>query len=215
MTSERRGRGRPPTGDAADRRAAILDAARSLFAAKGFGAASLRAIAREAGVDVSLISHYFGDKSQLLVATLQLPVDPTEKIASAVADGPNGMAERVLRTFLSSWDPHRDAFSTLIRTGLASDSSQEPVSQMARDVVTTMLASALEGEERELRASLMVSQVIGLATMRYVVQAEPLASASIEEVVQLYAPAIQHLVDVEWLAGRAQHSAGSVGVDDD
>ena len=68
---------------------------------------------------------------------------------------------------------------------------------MARDVVTTMLASALEGEERELRASLMVSQVIGLATMRYVVQAEPLASASIEDVVQLYAPAMQHLVDVE------------------
>lgn len=203
---ERRGRGRPPTGDVADRRTAILDAARSMFAAKGFGGSSLRAIAREAGVDASLVSHYYGDKSQLLVATLQLPVDPIAKIASAVADGPDGMAERVLRAFLSSWDQHRDVFSTLIRTGLASDSSQEPVSQIARDVVTTMLSSALVGEGRELRASLMVSQVIGLATMRYVVQVEPLASASSEEVVQLYVPAMQHLID----AGGARSPGPSI-----
>ena len=57
------------------------------FAAKGFGGASLRAIAGDAGVDASLISHYFGDKASLLVATMQLPVNPIEKIAAVVEGG--------------------------------------------------------------------------------------------------------------------------------
>ena len=81
----------------------------------------MRSIAREASVDASLISHYFGDKSQLLVATMDLPINPLEKLAGVVAGGVDGMAERLLRTFLSAWDPHREVFSTMVRTQLASD----------------------------------------------------------------------------------------------
>ncbi|MEO6606804.1 MAG: TetR family transcriptional regulator [Aeromicrobium sp.] len=194
MTAPRRSRGRPAAGKAVDTRQAILDAARTQFAAKGFGGASMRAIAAEAGVDASLISHYFGDKSQLLVATMQLPINPIEKIASVVEGGPDGMAERLLTTFLESWDPHREVFSTLIRTTLGSDDGQAPMLQLARNILMTSLVGVLEGDDRELRASLIASQLIGMATMRYVVGLEPLASAPVEEVVGLYAPAMQRLI---------------------
>ena len=46
-------------------RAAILDAAKKLFAAKGFGAATVRDICTEAGANIALVSRYFGSKSGL------------------------------------------------------------------------------------------------------------------------------------------------------
>jgi AcrR family transcriptional regulator len=189
-----RSRGRPAGGTTGDTRAAILAAARSQFAARGFSGASLRSIAREAGVDASLISHYFGDKSQLLLATMQLPVNPIEKIAGVVAGGPDGMAERLLRTFLTAWDPHREVFSTLVRTTLGGGDTEAPMLQLARSVLIAKLLEVLEGDDRELRATLIASHLIGMATLRYVAKLDPLASAPIEEVVAGYAPSMQLLI---------------------
>jgi AcrR family transcriptional regulator len=190
----KRTRGRPPAGDAANRRTAILDAARAQFAAQGFGGTSMRSIARDAGVDVSLISHYFGDKAGLLVATMELPVNPIEKIAAVIEDGPDGMAERLLRTFLGAWDPHRDVFSSMYRTTLGTGDSQAPMLQLARNILITSLLEVLEGDDRDLRAPLITSQLIGMATLRYVIRMSPLADAPIDDVVRLYAPGMQTLI---------------------
>lgn len=195
MTDARRGRGRPRVGDSASTRTAILDAARAQFAAKGFRGASLRAIAKDAGVDASLISHYFGDKSQLLVATMQLPVNPIDKIMGVLEGGTHGLAQRLVRTFLEAWDPHRDVFSALIRTALGSGDVEAPMLQFARNVLITSLREVISGDDTELRATLVAGQIIGMATARYVVRLEPLASASIDDVVRLYAPALQALID--------------------
>lgn len=193
MTS--RSRGRPPTGSSGDTRGAILAAARTQFAARGFNGTSLRSIATEAGVDASLISHYFGDKSQLLVESMQLPVNPIEKIATVVEGGPDEMAERLLRTFLSAWDPHREVFSALIRTTLGGGETDAPMLQLARNILISRLLEVLEGDDRELRATLIASQLIGMATLRYVAQLEPLDDAPIEAVVRVYAPTMQRLID--------------------
>lgn len=193
--SDGRARGRPRRADAVDRRAAILDAARSEFATKGFAGVSVRAIARVAGVDASLVNHYFGSKEGLLVATMDLPVDPVAKIAAVVADGPVGLGERLVRTFATAWDPHRDVFSSLVRTSLGSGGDDTPVAQVAREVLGTQLVAVLDGDERELRAALVASQLIGMATFRYVVRLPAVAEASIDDLVRWYAPAVQRLVD--------------------
>lgn len=194
MTAQR-SRGRPAAGSAGDTKAAILAAARSQFAARGLNGASLRSIAREAGVDASLISHYFGDKSQLMVATMELPVNPIEKIAGVVAGGPDGMAERLLRTFLNAWDPHRDVFSAVIRTTIGGGDTNAPMIQLARSVLIAKLLEVLEGDDRELRATLIASQLIGMATLRYVAKMPTLADAPIEDVVAAYAPSMQLVID--------------------
>lgn len=173
----------------------ILDVARRHFAAKGYRGTSLRAIAAEAGVDVSLIGHYFGGKSPLLVATMELPVDPVEKIASVVADGTDGLAERLLTTFLDAWDPHRDVFSSLIRTTLGSQDDEAPMLQVAREVLMSSLTGVLAGDDRELRASLVAGQLVGMATLRYVARLGPLADAPAAEIVRLLAPAMQRVID--------------------
>ena len=50
----------------ADRRRQILDAAISVFAARGFHACRVSDIAREAGVAYGLVYHYFNSKDQVL-----------------------------------------------------------------------------------------------------------------------------------------------------
>ncbi|QDH34287.1 TetR/AcrR family transcriptional regulator [Porphyrobacter sp. YT40] len=59
--AERRGRGRPKDTDT-DTSVAITRAALRRFAGQGFEATSLREIAKDAGVDVALISYRFGGK---------------------------------------------------------------------------------------------------------------------------------------------------------
>jgi len=76
----------------------------------------MRSIAKEAGVDDYLISHYFGDKAQLLVATMELPINPLEKVQGVLAGELDGMGERLIATFLGAWDPRRDVFSTMVRS---------------------------------------------------------------------------------------------------
>ncbi|MDQ3156276.1 MAG: TetR family transcriptional regulator [Actinomycetota bacterium] len=194
MTEARR-RGRPAAGSGPDQRELILGVARQQLAAKGFAGSSLRAIAREAGVDPSLISHYFGDKAGLLVATMQLPFNPLEKILPVLAGDVEGLGVRLVTTFLEAWDPHRDVFSALLRSTFGSgDPSTMPAVQVAQNVVVKGLRAKLSGPDADIRATLAASQVIGMATLRYVARLEPVASAPAELVARWYGPAIQELL---------------------
>ncbi|MBW2374153.1 MAG: helix-turn-helix transcriptional regulator, partial [Deltaproteobacteria bacterium] len=70
-TASRRPPGRPARGeDGPGVREALLEAARSLFAARDFRAVSLREIAAEAGVSPAMVHYYFGDKTGLFDALL-------------------------------------------------------------------------------------------------------------------------------------------------
>lgn len=62
--------GRPKKGSERARRAAIVDAARRVFARKGFGAATIDAIAREAGAAKRTLYEAFGDKAALFRAVV-------------------------------------------------------------------------------------------------------------------------------------------------
>ncbi|MCA9619784.1 MAG: TetR/AcrR family transcriptional regulator [Myxococcales bacterium] len=59
---------RPPNADAARTRERIRRAASELFAERGLGRTSVRAIAKAAGVSVAMVSHHFGGKEPLYQA---------------------------------------------------------------------------------------------------------------------------------------------------
>ena len=56
------------------------------------------------------------------------------------------------------------------------------------------LIAALGADQPELRAGMIVSQLIGLGVTRYVLGYEPLASAPVDTVVELLAGGIQRVV---------------------
>lgn len=49
----------------------IIDAAERLFASKGFDGTSVRDIAHEAGINIAMISYYFGSKEKLMEAVFE------------------------------------------------------------------------------------------------------------------------------------------------
>jgi AcrR family transcriptional regulator len=189
-TQPRAGRGRRPGSP--DTRAVILDAARTLFASAGLSGTSVRAVAAKAGVDPALVHHYFGTKDDLFVAALALPIDPREVLAAVASGGPDGAAERLLRTFLSVWDdPELQLPLIALARSLTDPSSKELMRDGFLKVIIGPVAVALGVEEPEWRMPVVASQVMGLILMRYLLQVEPIASMSADEVVAVYAPTIQ------------------------
>ena len=190
MTSAAGSRGRRP--GAPDTRAEILAAARSLFASKGFASTTIRAIAAQAGVDPALVHHYYGSKDDLFVAALQLPVDPRQRLAPALALGPDGAGERLLRTFLEVWD---DPETQLAFLGMFRSLLEPPGERLLREgfvpVVLGPVGRELGIDRPELRMPLVASQLIGLILTRYVFRLEPLASMGPDQLVATYAPTIQ------------------------
>jgi AcrR family transcriptional regulator len=78
---------------AANRREAILDAARVAFADTGYHETSLDAVAERAGVSKALLYEHFSSKRELYVAMLEMHVrELVERISGAVAGAEPGEA---------------------------------------------------------------------------------------------------------------------------
>ncbi len=184
-------RGRRPAGE--DTRAAILDAARAEFSAKGYVASSLRAIARLAEVDPALVHHYFDGKSHLFAETMLLPARPAELIG-AVLEGPREqVGERLARTFFLLWDApeSRERFVAILRSAVSHEDAARMLREFLAREVFGKVAVAMGVPQPQLRAGMAAAQMIGLAMMRYVIGFEPLVHASTDEIVALVAPTLQ------------------------
>jgi len=190
----RRGRRRKDAGDA---RSAILAAASAEFLAHGYDGTSLRAIARRAGVDPALVHHYFEDKAALFAEALETPVRPQDIVRLALAAPREHVGETIVRTVLEALDSpaSRNRMRQLLRTALGHDFAARMLRQFLVREVLGRIAAELDAPDAELRATLAASQIVGLMVVRAGIEAEPLASAPIDEVVARVGPVVQwHLV---------------------
>jgi AcrR family transcriptional regulator len=180
-----------------DTRQSILEAARGVFAERGFDNASIRAIATEAKVDPALVHHYFGTKEKLFLASMNSPIDPAEVVPKALAGPREEAGERLVRLLLSVWDsPAGTAAVALLRSAM----SNEWTARLLREfVVTQVLRRAvaelgMKGEEASTRAALVATQMAGLAVTRYILKIEPVASAPAERLVAALGPNVQRFL---------------------
>jgi AcrR family transcriptional regulator len=190
------GTGRPSRGPGrrpgrTETREAILAAARELFADRGYDGASLRAIARAAGVDPALVHHFFGNKEGVFVEAMRFPVDPAQLVPAILSAPRDRLGETMARTFLTIWDDEdrRAPILAMLRSAM----TNENIAQMVREFVSSALfgrAADIHGIPM-LRINAAVGQMLGVALLRYVLKIEPIASAGVDELVELLAPAIQ------------------------
>jgi len=176
-----------------DTRAAIVRAAREEFSANGFEGTAVRAVARRAAVDPGLVRHYFGSKEALFAASLDLPVDPSALVARVVAGGPDGIGERLVRSFCELWDPpaHRERLVAVLRTLVAGGDVAAAVPGFVAGHLVRQVAEAGGARDPSRAAALAVSQVAGMALLRYVLELEPVASADVEDLARWYGPTLQ------------------------
>lgn len=190
---ERRGRGRPRGSDSSDTRERIRRAAAKEFAAHGYENASIRSIARAANVDPALVPRYFEDKAALFTAALDVPVRPDRIVQLALAGPREQVGETIVRSLLEALERGpRDRIVGLIRTALGHEFAATILRQFILREVLGRVAAQLAVPDGELRATLAASQLVGLVVIRYGIRAEPLASASPDEVVRRIGPVVQH-----------------------
>jgi AcrR family transcriptional regulator len=186
-----RPRGRRPGGS--DSRERILDAARARFASRGYDRTRIRDVAADAGVDPALVHYFFKTKDGLFVAAMQLPFRPAEVIGPLVAEGVDGLGERMVRRLLGVWDQpsHQAALLSLVQGA----SGHPGAAAALREFISREIVGRVAGVSDPLRATLVASQIMGLIAARYVARVEPLASLPAEEVVPLVAPTLQRYLD--------------------
>src|SRR5262249_45039241 len=153
----------------------------------------MRAIATDAGVDVALVSYYFGSKQGLFGAAMALPANPADLLEAELAGAPETLPERLLRSLLSVWDsPETGAPLRALATNAASD--PDPNRLLRGGVggkIVDRLAAPLGPPDARQRAATFATQVAGLIFSRYVFQFEPMASMSPDDIVDRLAPSLR------------------------
>ena len=181
----------------ADTRGEIVDAAKRVFAAKGYDGTSLRGVAREAGVDPALVHHYFDGKASLFVAAMALPFDPRQVEEHAAATEFSG--SRTIEGFLSMWDRAEGTGSSFVSC-MAAMAASTNVADAMREFISERVWSVLphnEGESEALkrrRTSMASSQLMGLAFARYLLRVPPMSSASPKQIARWVGPTLDRYV---------------------
>ncbi|GIH98288.1 TetR/AcrR family transcriptional regulator [Planobispora takensis] len=192
-TTGRRRPGRRP--GSADTRGEILAAARKIFAEKGYDKATIRGIAREAGVDPALVHHYFTSKEGTFVAAMELPVNPEEVVRLLLSGPREEMGERLVRFILTivSDAQARQPVLALMRTAMTNEQVVGMIREFMIQALLLRVAESLKIPPIRMEAAF--AQMFGVVLVRYVIQLEPLASADAEELIELLAPTIQRYID--------------------
>jgi AcrR family transcriptional regulator len=72
--------------DKIDKKDHILDVAERVFAEKGFDGASTRLISGEAGVNMAMLSYYFGSKEGLFLAIIERKISHFRNILHSLGN---------------------------------------------------------------------------------------------------------------------------------
>ena len=184
------------SGDSGSK-AAILEAARVQFADYGYAGATIRAIATAAGVDPALVHHFYGSKERLFAAAMELPVTPSEAITAALSRRQPGssLGTHMVRSALALWESAdmRGSFQAMLRSALTSEQAAASLRDFMAEAIFRTLASVADDTNPDLtsfRASLVGTQMLGLAVGRYVLRFGPVAEASPDDLAAAIGPVI-------------------------
>lgn len=171
----------------------LLEAARTLFAEKGYEGASLREIAGAAGVDPGMIRHHFGDKETLFVTAMTEETGIPERLVGTLTGPPEGLGRRVTDTYLRLWeDPSTQPILTgLVRSAITSPRGAELLSKVLMGRAHREARIPLPEDQRSQGILLAASHLFGVAIARSVLKIPALAEMPHDQLVETIAPSIQ------------------------
>jgi AcrR family transcriptional regulator len=171
-------------------RAAILAAARERFAEDGYDRATVRAIARQARIDPSMVMRYFHSKEDLFAAVIDVELGIPDPRTVA----PEELGTVLVNHFLDLWEDG-SVLVTLLRVGVTHPAGAARM----REVFRQQLVPAAERfghdpADAPRRAMLVASQILGMALLRYVLRFGPAAEMPRAEVVAWLAPTVERYI---------------------
>lgn len=173
--------------------AAILDAARALFAEVGFERTTIRGVASRAGVDPALVMQYYGSKDGLFAASARWFADRKSASSASLEDLP---AALLADLFAGMEDPdQRCAAEAVLRSCLTNESARAVMRDEVMHEKHALMATTIGGEDAELRAGLLGAVMIGTTIARYLLEIPAVAAASREDLERVLQPVLKALVD--------------------
>jgi AcrR family transcriptional regulator len=167
---------------------------RQKFTQKGFDGVGVREIADTAGVNVALISRYFGSKKQLFIASIlsRLSIEPM--LAEAREDWPETIA-----TFLLDKSRQPDGIDPLLAVlrAAGSPSITPAIKQIFEEKILNRLAGELPPPMAGEQAALLISLLFGLDTLRRIFNLAPLSTGDTRQLHAHLAQAIRQLLTLE------------------
>jgi hypothetical protein len=172
-------------------RSAILESARAVFAERGYARATIREIARRAGVTHGLVLRHFGSKERLLIAALPGPRAAAGVLPGDLATLPERIAAAFAAETAAAGDGH--AVTALIRSAASGEEAAMPLYAALEDELTTSFRTVL-GPGSEIYAGLLAALFIGVTFGRHIARAGVLSDLTPAELAGYLAPAIRALL---------------------
>jgi AcrR family transcriptional regulator len=146
-------------------RAALLAAATERFVREGYDSVSLREIASDAGVDVSLVSRYFGGKEELFAEVLaECPSG-----ADMFEGDPSDFGERLATKIVFDEQANKDLNCLLIILRSASSpKAREAIQKSGQERFFGPIENWLGGPDARVRARLIADIVMGVTIDRVI-----------------------------------------------
>ena len=164
----------------------ILEAAQAEFGEHGLEGTTVRAIARRAGVDPSLVLQHYGSKDDLFAIAIRLPASSSgDDVAEHIFD--------VLAVRLGGLPPETRA---LVRSMLTATEATAAMRDFLDERVGN-LAQATGGEDAQLRAALAVSSILGLTIARHFLELESLKEISEQRIRSVLRPWLAEVLGVD------------------
>ncbi|MCV6977166.1 TetR/AcrR family transcriptional regulator [Mycobacterium bourgelatii] len=171
-------------------KAVILAAARERFGSAGYQAATIRAIAADAGIDPAMVMRYFGNKEKLFAAAVEFDLRfPTYDDADR-----ERLGHLLVEHFLDRWEGD-EALVILLRSSATNDEAAQRMREIFGSQLKPLVAKFVGADEAGKRAGLMATQILGLALCRFVLRLPPVVGMDRDEVVEWLGPTIQRYLD--------------------
>ncbi|WP_313895960.1 TetR family transcriptional regulator [Streptomyces sp. YIM 98790] len=164
------------------RKAAILAAAGTVFAERGYARATIREIARRAGVTHGLVMRHFTSKERLFVAAMP----GTRDLGELLPGSPETLPDRIARAFVERMEraDGTDPFIALIRSAASDEQAATRLYLAMREKSADAYRTVVEGPGVEERIDQLAAHLIGVTFSRYVVRSGPLAEMPPERLVR-------------------------------
>lgn len=157
---------------AARTRESIMTAAQQRFAAESYEGVSLRDIARDAGVDVALVSRYFGNKEGLFKEVLRDGEDSKFSVDVSADALPGFLVAMLSHQHGEERREHMDRLLIMLRSA-SSPAAAKLIRESFQGDVLEPLADVIGGPDSHMKASLAMAVVIGASFLKTVLASEP------------------------------------------
>lgn len=174
-------------------RGAILTAARERFAADGYERATIRAIAKDARIDPSMVMRYYGNKEGLFAAAVSIDL----RLPDIGAVPRQDVGRALVSHFLDVWE-NDGVLTAMLRVGITNSAGAERMQGIFRDQLLPVTRRVCpDPADAPARAGLCASQILGMALTRYVLKFPPAVALSGEEMADWIGPTVQRYLTAE------------------